>query len=215
MLWTLAAVAAAYVLGSVPTGLWLGLSLRGVDIRQHGSCNIGATNTLRVLGWKLGAAALLGDAAKGLLAALLISRLSPWAHAPLACGIAAIIGHLAPVFLRFRGGKGVATSLGVFAALSPVPTAAAAAVFFVTLAVTRMVSAGSCLAALALAGLIFALPHAWATAPSYLLPEGPALRIVAALVAALVILKHRGNIGRIMRGEENRIGGKKRSDESG
>lgn len=202
---TALALVLAYLLGSVPTGLWLGLALRRVDIREHGSRNIGATNTLRVLGKPLGIAALLGDAGKGIVAAALVSRLSPWDYAALACGLAAIFGHLAPVYLRFRGGKGVATSAGVFLVLAPLPTLIALAAFLAVLAATRMVSAGSITAALVLLIAVFALPRTWVTLPFHLLPHLTALRIAAALVALLVVYRHRENIRRILQGAENRF----------
>ena len=205
MLATTAAILLSYLLGSIPTGLWLGLWLRKVDIREHGSKNIGATNTLRVLGKTLGGLALAGDAAKGLVPVLLISRLSAWPYAALACGIAAIAGHLASVFLRFKGGKGVATSLGVFLALCPVPTLISAGAFFATLLTTRMVSVGSIAASVAMTASVYALPHAIATTPTHLLPEGWALRIMVTVIAALVIVKHRANVGRIIRGEESKV----------
>ncbi|MBM3289765.1 MAG: glycerol-3-phosphate 1-O-acyltransferase PlsY [Candidatus Hydrogenedentes bacterium] len=205
MLVTIVIIAASYVLGSVPTGLWLGLWLRRIDIREHGSKNIGATNTLRVLGKTLGAIALAGDAAKGAVPVLVFSRSSDWPYAALACGIAAIMGHLASVFLRFKGGKGVATSLGVFLALCPTLTAIAAAVFFAVVLTSRMVSAGSVAAAIAMTAGVYLVPHAIATAPTHLLPEGWALGTVVTVVAALVIVKHRANIGRIVRGEESKI----------
>ena len=145
MMWqTAAALGLSYLLGSIPTGLLFGKALRGIDIREHGSRNIGATNTLRVLGKKLGALALAGDLGKGLIAVLLVAPLlSRWPYAPLACGLAAIIGHVAPAFLKFKGGKGVATSTGVFLALAPPATLFAAAVFGAVVYVTRMVSAAS------------------------------------------------------------------------
>ncbi|GMU92577.1 MAG: glycerol-3-phosphate acyltransferase [Candidatus Hydrogenedentota bacterium] len=202
---TVVAVLLSYILGSVPTGLWLGLRVRGVDIREHGSKNIGATNTLRVLGKGLGAAALVGDAAKGVVPVLLISRISPWDHAALACGVAAIAGHLASVFLKFKGGKGVATSLGVFITLCPIPTAVAAVTFALVLGVTRMVSAGSISAAVAMTLAVFVLSHDLATAPGHLLPPGPALKIMVAAIALLVIVKHRTNIQRILQGKESRL----------
>jgi len=202
---TIAAIVISYVMGSIPTGLWLGLSLRGIDIRDHGSKNIGATNTMRVLGKGLGACALLGDAVKGLVPVLLVSRLSDWPYAALACGIAAILGHLASLFLKFKGGKGVATSLGVFLALCPLPTAIAAITFAVTVFISRMVSAGSIVGAVAMTASVYLLPHATATAPTKLLPPGPALQFVVTIVAVLVIVKHRANIQRIFRGEESKV----------
>ena len=202
---TALALILSYVLGSVPTGLWLGQRLRGIDIREHGSKNIGATNTMRVLGKKLGALALTGDALKGLVPVLLFSRLSAWPYAALACGVCAILGHLASVFLKFHGGKGVATSLGVFLALCPVPTLIAAATFAAVVFATRMVSAGSILAAIAMTASVYLIPHDAATAPAHLLPPGPALQIMVTIVAVLVIVKHRANIKRILKGEESKV----------
>lgn len=190
---SLLAVVLSYVLGSVPTGLWLGLKLRGVDIREHGSKNIGATNTMRVLGKKLGVMALVGDAAKGVVSVLLFARLASWEYLPLVCGLAAIVGHTASVFLRFRGGKGVATGAGVFLALFPMQSLIAVAVFGLVVYFTRMVSAGSVTAAATLATAM------WATQTS--LPA----RIIATLVAALVIWRHRSNIQRIIKGQESKI----------
>jgi glycerol-3-phosphate acyltransferase PlsY len=185
--------------------LWLGLWLRGVDIREHGSKNIGATNTLRVLGKGLGAAALAGDAAKGLVPVLIVARLSPWPYAPLVCGVAAILGHLASLFLKFKGGKGVATSLGVFLALAPLPTLVAVLVFGLVVATTRMVSAGSIGAAVAMTLAVYLLPHAWATFPTRLLPADHTLRVVVTIIALLVVYKHRSNIARILTGAEHRF----------
>ena len=119
-----AATAFSYVLGSVPTGLWLGLKLRNIDIREHGSRNIGATNTLRVLGRKLGIITLAMDVLKGWLPVAFALWLGVWDYLPILCGLAAILGHTFSLFLRFRGGKGVATSTGVFLGLAPLPSGA-------------------------------------------------------------------------------------------
>jgi len=190
---TVVAVVVSYLLGSIPTGLWLGLWLRRVDIREHGSKNIGATNTLRVLGKGLGILALLGDVGKGLAAVLLVARLSTWPHAPLVCGVAAIFGHTASLFIRFKGGKGVATGLGVFLGLCPIPILIGFGTFIVVVAVTHMVSAGSIAGAVALAVALYVFTVSWP------------IRVVASLVAFVVILKHHSNIRRILRGEENRL----------
>lgn len=191
------ALGLSYLLGSIPTGLWLGRALRGIDIREHGSKNIGATNTLRVLGKPLGAAALAGDMLKGAVPVLYFGTLTSDAllpiPLPLACGIAAILGHSFSLFLRFQGGKGVATSAGVFFALLPVPTLIAAVVFGITVWRTRMVSLGSILAAITL------------TVVAMFSPVSFALHVIVLLVASLVIWKHRSNIGRIIRGEENKF----------
>lgn len=183
----------AYILGSVPTGLWLGLRLKKVDIRDHGSKNIGATNTLRVLGKGLGAVALICDMAKGAIPVLLAQYQSQTEYVPLVCGLAAILGHTFSLFLKFKGGKGVATSAGVFFALTPVPMAAALSAFLLTFAVSRMVSLGSIVAATVFAIAIWILPH------------DIVLRGIGTLVAAIVVFRHRDNIKRILSGSENKI----------
>lgn len=190
---TILSILLSYVLGSIPTGLWLGIKLRGVDIRQHGSKNIGATNTMRVLGKPLGALALLGDMGKGVAAVLLISRLGSWEYLRLACGIAAVAGHTASVFLKFRGGKGVATGAGVFLALAPLPALVAGVMFIVVVVLTRMASAGSMSAAIALCVALYLTDPSWP------------IRITATLIGIWVIWLHRSNIQRILKGQENRL----------
>lgn len=187
------AVILSYALGSVPTGLWLGLKLRGVDIRQHGSKNIGATNTFRVLGKGLGVLTLAGDILKGWVPVVLFAQLDTWEYLPVLCGLAAILGHTFSLFLWFRGGKGVATSTGVFLGLAPVPTLIAGGVFAIVFAATRMVSAGSISAAAAMIAAVFAIA------------TPVPVRIVTVLVAVLVIVKHHANIRRILKGEESRL----------
>jgi len=190
----IAALVASYVLGSIPTGLWLGLWLRKVDIREAGSRNIGATNTMRVLGKPLGAAALTGDVLKGLIPVLAAEQLRPeLVHLPLLCGIAAILGHSFSLFLKFRGGKGVATSAGVFLGLATWPTLIAIGIFAAVVAATRYVSAGSILAALSLSISV------------WFFPVSDVVRVVVMVVAALIIVKHRSNVQRILKGEENRV----------
>jgi len=188
-----AAVLLSYLAGCIPTGVWLGKTLRGIDIREHGSKNTGATNTLRVLGKPLGATALAVDILKGLLPVLVVSRLSPLEYLPLACGVAAILGHSFSIFIGFKGGKGVATSTGVFLGLLPIATLIAAVVFGVVVAITRIVAAGSIAAALALTIAAFFLPASWP------------LRAIVLAMALFVIYKHRDNIRRMLKGEENRF----------
>ncbi len=189
-------IAAAYLMGSVPTGLWLGLYFRGVDIRQEGSRNIGATNTFRVLGKSFGLAALAGDVFKGWLPVMLADRYlsAQWPWLPLLCGIAAVLGHTFSVFLLFRGGKGVATGTGAYLALAPLPTLIAAIVFAMAFGVTRMVRVGSISAAATLGVTVWFFP-------GIALP----VKIATPLMALLVIWRHRENIRRIMEGRENRI----------
>ena len=190
---TVAAITLSYVLGSVPTGLWLGLRFRGVDIREYGSKNIGATNTFRALGKALGAAALVGDMAKGTIAVLAVAQLSDWEYAPLVCGLASICGHTWSVFLKFKGGKGVATSAGVFFALAPYPMAVAITVFGLVVGTTKIVSAASILAALAFAICVF------------IFPTDPVAQAIGVLVAAIIVFRHRTNIARLLKGEEPKV----------
>lgn len=194
ILGTLALLALSYIAGSIPTGLWLGLRLRGIDIRQHGSQNIGATNTLRVLGKKLGAIALLCDVLKGALPVAAASMLAPQVAAlPVLCGVAAILGHTFSLFLRFSGGKGVATSAGVFLALAPLPTLAGLYAFALIVTLTQTVSAASVAAAATMAVFVLCVP------------QQLLVTLMTVVVAALVIYKHRSNLGRLYRGEESRM----------
>ncbi|GJG88761.1 glycerol-3-phosphate acyltransferase [Gemmatimonadetes bacterium T265] len=196
-LFPLVGVVAAYLLGSIPTAYIAG-RVHGVDLRRHGSGNLGATNALRVLGWRTGVPVFAIDAAKGYVPAAFFA---PWfgahPHWAMVYGVAAILGHVKPVFLLGRGGgggKGVATAAGVFLGLAPVATLVAFAAFAVTLAATGYVSLGSIVAALSLVVTLAATAGLRA-------PVFP----VAALVAAFVIWSHRANIGRLRRGEELRL----------
>jgi glycerol-3-phosphate acyltransferase PlsY len=197
----------AYLLGSIPTG-FLVAKARGVDIRSVGSGNIGATNVFRVLGKSAGAFVLLADAAKGWLAVFIVARLvSGWFYPDagslarewfsLCAGIAAILGHNYTCWLHFKGGKGIATSAGVLAALVPVPLLIILGIWVVVFAASRYVSLASICAS-------FVLPFAtWFTGKNL------ATVIVTAALAALAIYKHKANIQRLIKGTENRIGAKK------
>lgn len=186
----------AYAAGSLPTAYLAG-RLKGVDLRQHGSGNLGATNAWRVLGWKIGLAVYLVDTLKGLLPVLLLPR--PGANPELvglAYGVAAIAGHVRPVFLGFRkGGKGVATAGGVFVALAPRAFAAAFATFVAVFLASGYVSLGSLCAAVALPVAVLAFAG-WRMSPTFL---------VSLPVALFVFWTHRANIGRLRRGEESRF----------
>jgi glycerol-3-phosphate acyltransferase PlsY len=193
------AVALAYVAGSIPSAYIAGKA-RGVDLRKHGSGNLGATNVIRVLGTKIGLVVFAFDVAKGALPVLFLPRytISPWPTiwVSIACGVAAILGHTRPLFLLFRrGGKGVATAAGVFLALAPVQTLLTLIVFAVVLLSSGYVSVGSLISA-ALLPLLIAVT---------LGPRSPIFAI-SALVAVFVTWTHRANISRLRRGEEHRFG---------
>ncbi|MEZ5065429.1 MAG: glycerol-3-phosphate 1-O-acyltransferase PlsY [bacterium] len=192
------AIVAAYLLGGVPFSA-LAARLKGVDLRAHGSGNLGATNAIRVLGPALGVPVLLLDFAKGWASAALLPGLfgAPGAELPLACGFAAVAGHVWPVWAKFRGGKGVAAAGGAFLAIAPAATGIAAALFLIVLLTTRYMSLASITAAVVLP---FAL--AWRHASPWVLG-------VAVLIAALILVRHRTNLVRLVRGNENRIGKKK------
>ena len=193
------ALALSYASGSLPFA-WLAGKAAAVDLRTQGSGNLGATNVFRVLGWKIGIAVFLADALKGALPVLLLPRhiegaLDPtlWA---IACGVVAIMGHVRPVFLKFRkGGKGVATAAGVFFALAPVPMLVTFAIFVAVVLATGYVSLGSMLSAVVLPALL-------------LITQGvrSPLFAVSLVIAAFVFWTHRANIGRLRRGEEHRFG---------
>jgi acyl phosphate:glycerol-3-phosphate acyltransferase len=189
-------VAAAYLLGAFPTSYLAGRLTRGLDLRLHGSGNLGASNTFRVLGARVAAPVMVVDMAKGFIPAWFFPL---WAGGPvgawaLAYGAAAVVGHVFPVYLRFRGGKGVATAGGVFLALSPSAVGVALAVWLAVLGVGRMVSLASMSAALALVATLATFDRR------------PLVVGLGALMAAFVIFAHRDNIGRIVRGEEYRFG---------
>ena len=194
----------AYLLGSIPTG-YLVAKARGVDIRTVGSGNIGATNAFRVLGKWLGVFVLLMDALKGWVAvqagALVVSKLLPGAsleNLRITAGIAAILGHNFTCWLRFKGGKGIATSAGVLLALVPGALFIILSIFIILFIATRYVSLGSIAAS-------FTLPFAtWFTT------HDPGLTAVTGAMGALAILKHRKNIQRLLNGTENRIQFKKK-----
>jgi len=189
----LVAVLAAYLMGSIPFAQLLS-KRRGVDLRRVGSGNVGATNVLRTLGVRPAVVAMMLDAVKGTLAVLVAQRLTGGVAAPVLAGLASMIGHVYPVWLRFRGGKGVATAAGAFAVLTPVAAAVAVGVFLLAVAITRFISVGSMAAAVTLAG--------WAIAS-----DAPtAVAVGAAIAAVLVIVGHRANVIRLAAGTERRIG---------
>ena len=200
-------VAASYLLGSIPTGYLLVRLFRHQDIRQAGSGNIGATNVLRAGGKGLGAATFLLDMLKGcsavwlgaLLGGLLLPHCSPYNVEALAA-LVAVLGHVFPVWLRFRGGKGVATGFGVFLAATPLAALAAISVFFLVLAISRYVSLASILGAASFPLFAIFLVHG---------DRPPIFIAVEIAVALIIIVKHYQNIRRLIAGTESRFGKKK------
>ncbi|MEW5784764.1 MAG: glycerol-3-phosphate 1-O-acyltransferase PlsY [Bacillota bacterium] len=190
------AILAVYIIGSIPFGYIMTRLLKKVDIRAYGSGNIGATNVLRVLGWPAALFVFFLDGAKGVAAVLLAGYLSDLTAVRLAAGLAVLLGHSFPVFLRFKGGKGAATGIGVLFALggwvAPVVLLFAGAI----IAATRYVSLGSILGALSLP-LLF-----------WLFGFEAAYIYFGAFAALLVILRHHANIGRLIRGTETKLGQK-------
>ena len=183
----------AFLSGSIPFGYIVGL-LKGVNVRERGSGNIGATNVSRVLGKGYGLLVLLLDALKGFIPVFAASHFGLPFGDLLICGALSVVGHCFSPFLGFRGGKGVATSLGAFIFISPPATLISFLIFVVTLLVTRYVSLSSILS-------VSAFPFAFAVFSS----RAPGDLLTVSLVAAVVVVKHRSNISRLLRGEERRF----------
>lgn len=202
MILVLLAIVLSYLAGSIPNGYIAGKLFKGIDVRDHGSGNIGFTNVLRVMGVGPGVIVLLADVGKGILAVLAISRLGGIQANALTpyirelCGGFAMIGHIWTVFLKFRGGKGVSTSLGIFTGLFWQGGLIALGVWIIVVAITRYVSLGSILLCISfcIATFIISGQYIWG------------LRIMALVVTAIVIYRHKGNIQLLIRGEERKFG---------
>jgi glycerol-3-phosphate acyltransferase PlsY len=182
-----------YLTGSVPFAFLVARGV-GIDVRTAGSGNVGAANVLRTAGAWRGVMVMVLDVAKGAAAVLLASVINAGATVTAFAAAAAVVGHIYPVWLRFRGGKGVAVAAGVFAVLTPLATGLAAALFLVIVSATRYVSLGSIAATVALP------PAAWLTG------ESRAVVAAAAGTGALILFRHRGNIRRLRAGTERRMG---------
>jgi glycerol-3-phosphate acyltransferase PlsY len=203
---TYALLVLSYLVGATPTSYLVGKGLHGVDLREHGSGNLGATNAFRVLGWRSALPVMIVDVAKGFVPVSLFPRLAGAGFSwTLAFGAAAILGHMFSVWVRFRGGKGVATSAGVFLALAPGPVGAAAIVWALVVAATRYVSLGSILAAVTLPVFVALWGHG----------GGRGLVGFTVALAAAVVWAHRSNLRRLLNGEESRIGGAQRREAGG
>jgi acyl phosphate:glycerol-3-phosphate acyltransferase len=188
---------ASYLLGAIPTSHVVSRTIARIDLRQHGSGNLGATNLYRVLGWKYAVPVALFDIAKGAVPVLLFAPQASRSELfAVACGVAAILGHVFSVFVGFKGGKGVATAAGVMLGLTPLALGVAALVWVVVVRVTGYVSLGSIAAAAVLPVAVYLLEQ----------PNTPELLWIDVLVAAGVIVLHRRNIQRLLNGTENRFG---------
>ena len=188
------AVIAAYLIGSIPFALLLARRWGKTDLRQVGSGNLGAANVLRATGIRAGVIVAVLDIAKGAASVALAMRVGGGPAVPAAAAFAAVVGHIYPVWLKFKGGKGVATACGVFSVLTPLAVPPSLVVFLVTVWLTKYISLGSILATIALPSIAYAT-------------GAPAAAVVAAwAAAALIIFRHRSNVMRIAGGTERRIG---------
>ncbi|MEQ1623644.1 MAG: acyl-phosphate glycerol 3-phosphate acyltransferase [Chitinophagaceae bacterium BSSC1] len=192
----------AYLIGSIPTAVWVSKTFFNIDIREYGSGNAGATNTFRVLGSKWGSFVMLVDVLKGVLATSLYILLpyylfNEWdrTNFMIGLGLASVLGHIFPIWANFRGGKGVATLLGMAVAIQPLVALCCVGVFLIVLYLTRFVSLSSILAGVSF--MIFIL---------FIFNEKETLyRVFAVLVALMVVLTHQKNIGRILKGTESKV----------
>lgn len=182
----------AYLLGSIPSGLWIGRKFFQIDIRQHGSGNLGATNSFRILGKKAGTIVLLMDLLKGSISVLLLKQMDLHGVSPLIIALFAVIGHTYPLFANFKGGKAVATFAGVILAYQPVLFLVGLAIFIVTLAISKMVSFTSMLTISI--GVLLSLYF-----------QDIVLTIIALLADIFIIYRHRTNIQRILNGTEPKV----------
>jgi acyl phosphate:glycerol-3-phosphate acyltransferase len=189
-----AAIAIGYLLGSIPFAFLLSRRLEGIDIRRAGSGNVGAANVLRTTGVRAAILVMLLDMAKGAGSVLVAQRWMAGDAAPAAAGLAAIVGHIYPVWLRFRGGKGVATACGVFSVLAPWAMLPALVLFIATVWATGFISLGSVIATIAIGPIAYGM-------------DAPRAAVAAALgAAAVIVLRHRSNLVRLRSGTERRIG---------
>ncbi|MDB5230226.1 MAG: Glycerol-3-phosphate acyltransferase [Chitinophagaceae bacterium] len=192
----------AYLIGSIPTSVWISKKFFGIDIRDYGSGNAGATNTYRTLGSKWGTIVMVFDVIKGIVAAslyLLIPHYvaDEWDRTNLmvGLGLSAVVGHIFPVWAGFKGGKGVATLLGMAVAIQPIVAVCCIGVFLVVLLLTRFVSLSSILASVSFAVFILFIFN----------EKEPLYRVFAVAVALMVLLTHQKNINRILKGTENKV----------
>ena len=199
---TISALVLAYILGSIPSAVWIGKLFYGIDVREYGSGNAGATNTFRVLGKKAGIPVLIIDVCKGYFAvqmatliALYLPGTQQFINFKLTLGIAALLGHIFPVFAGFRGGKGVATLLGILSGVHPPAALICTIIFIVTLLVTKYVSLSSMLSAIFFPVIIMLVYHETVRS----------LNLFSMFVAILVLITHQKNIERILSKKEGKV----------
>lgn len=213
-------VVLSYLVGAIPTSIIVSKAVKGIDIRQHGSGNAGGTNVMRVLGWKHGVMVIILDALKGVLAVIVVARLHygglPFANVSpfddftlvqIIAGISAVVGHIWTVFAGFKGGKGIATALGMLLMIVTIDMLIAVGVFLIVVTISRYVSLGSVLAAVTVPTAMFFrenVLHDSITSYNTLLPF-----VIA--VSLLVIYTHRKNVVRILNGTENKLSFKKKN----
>jgi acyl-phosphate glycerol 3-phosphate acyltransferase len=183
----------AYILGSIPNALWIGKVFKGIDVREHGSKNTGSTNAARVLGAKLGILTLILDISKGAIPTLIATMLLDSSISVILVGICAILGHSFSIFMKFKGGKAVATTVGVFIVLVPGAILLAAVIFFLVFGITRYVSLSSMIGAISL--------PIWIV----LFYKNIPLTIFGMIIAILIIVRHKSNIQRLLNGTESKF----------
>lgn len=202
-----------YLLGSIPTSIWVGRTYKGIDIRNHGSGNAGATNTFRMLGWKAGMIVAVIDFCKGFAAAYFVSKIGfaiglpassvgAWNAAALlriAGGVSAVIGHMFPLYANFKGGKGVITAAGMLFGIEPVSIGIALGIFLIVLFVSRYVSLASIVGSICYPVIVLLMRYHFGV------DLDGSFIVLSSAVAAFIVIKHLPNIRRLFKGNENRI----------
>lgn len=223
MLATLTVLGISFVLGSIPSAIWVGKFFKGVDVREHGSGNAGTTNTFRVLGWPSGVTVFTMDFMKGFVASFWVSALawdmfagplSPpnWevdAFLKISCGLFAVIGHMFPLFAKFKGGKGAATACGMLFGIEPISIGISSIIFVTTILLTRYVSLASILASFFYPVSLIVMKYVYGFDK---LVDG-SMVIFGAFVATGIIVKHKSNIKRLMDGTESKVGSSSKKKE--
>ncbi|MEQ8577253.1 MAG: glycerol-3-phosphate 1-O-acyltransferase PlsY [Balneola sp.] len=222
MLATLTVLGISFVLGSIPSAIWVGKLFKGVDVREHGSGNAGTTNTFRVLGWPSGVTVFTMDFMKGFVASFWVSALawdmfagplSPpnWevdAFLKISCGLFAVIGHMFPLFAKFKGGKGAATACGMLFGIEPISIGISSIIFVTTILLTRYVSLASILSSFFYPVSLIVMKYVYGFDK---LVDG-SMVIFGALVATGIIVKHKSNISRLLAGTESKVGSSKKKE---